>query len=92
MTLQLAQEGTTVTGRQSVDGVVPVFDRHRRRIRLARQIREGYMEDSTLIFNVEVLDGPERQINFTLNVSDDGMVGTVCGFTCGTVRLKRSNK
>ena len=93
ITLRLAQEGTTVTGRQSVVGVVPVFDRHRRqKIRLAEQIREGYIENSTLIFNVEVRDGPERQVNFTLSVSDDSMVGTVCAFTCGTVRLKRSNR
>jgi hypothetical protein len=93
ITLRLAQEGTTVTGRQSVLGVVPVFDRHRRQqIRLAEQIREGYLENSTLIFNVEVRDGRERQLNFTLNVSDDSMVGTICAFTCGTVRLKRSNQ
>jgi hypothetical protein len=93
ITLRLAQEGTTVTGRQSVLGVVPVFDRHRRQqIRLTEEIREGYLEDSTLIFNVEVRDGRERQVNFTLNVSDDSMVGTICAFTCGTVRLKRSNQ
>ena len=93
ITLRLAQEGTTVTGRQSVVGVVPVFDRHRRQqIRLAEAIREGHLENSTLIFNVEVRDGPERQVNFTLSVSDDSMVGTVCAFTCGTVRLKRSNR
>jgi hypothetical protein len=92
ITLRLAQEGTTDTGRQSVVGVVPVFDRYRRQIRLAEQIREGSIENSTLIFNVEVRDGREHQINFTLSVSDDSMVGTVCAFTCGTVRLKRSNR
>jgi hypothetical protein len=59
---------------------------------LAEAIREGYIENSTLIFNVEVRDGPEHQVNFTLSVSDDSMVGTVCPFTCGTVRLKRSNR
>jgi hypothetical protein len=92
ITLRLAQEGTTVTGRQSVLGIVPVFDRNRRRqILFVEEIREGHIENSTLIFNVEVRDGPEPQINFTLSVSDDSMVGTVCGFTCGTVRLKRSN-
>ena len=93
ITLRLAQEGTTVTGRQSVLGVVPVFERRRRQqIRLAEEIREGSLENSTLIFNVEVREGPERQVNFTLNVSDDSMVGTICAFTCGTVRLKRSNR
>jgi hypothetical protein len=93
ITLRLAQEGTTVTGRQSVLGVVPVFERRRRQqIRLAEQIRDGHLENSTLIFNVEVREGPERQVNFTLNVSDDSMVGTICAFTCGTVRLKRSNR
>jgi hypothetical protein len=93
ITLRLAQEGTTVTGRQSVLGVVPVFDRHRRQqIRLGEAIREGHLEESTLIFNVEVRDGQERQVNFTLNVSDDSMVGTICAFTCGTVRLNRANQ
>jgi hypothetical protein len=72
---------------------VPVFDRTRRRqILFAEEIREGHIENSKLIFNVEVRDGPEHQINFTLSVSDDSMVGTVCGFTCGTVRLTRSNR
>jgi hypothetical protein len=41
---------------------------------------------------VEVRHGRERQVNFTLTVSDDSMVGTICAFTCGTVRLKRSNQ
>jgi hypothetical protein len=82
-----------VTGRQSVIGVLPVNDPHRRQqIRLAEQIREGTIEDSTLIFNVEVLDGPERQVNFTLSVNEDSMVGMVCTFTCGTVRLTRSSR
>jgi hypothetical protein len=30
-------------------------------------------------------------VNFTLAVSGETMSGTVCGFTCGTLRLKKSS-
>ena len=65
ITLRLAQEGTTVTGRQSVVGVVPVFDRHRRRqIRLAEAIREGYIENSTLTLQLGSAGWPRTSGQF----------------------------
>ena len=90
ITLQLAQQGTTVTGRQSVTGVIPVFS-DARSLALSPEIREGTLEDSTLIFNVASSDAPGGQVNFTLAVSGETMTGTVCGFTCGTLRLKKSS-
>jgi hypothetical protein len=91
ITLQLSQEGTNVTGRQSVTGVFPVFGGERRdKLTLSPEIREGTLEDSTLIFNVASPDAPGGQVNFTLTVSGETMTGTVCGFTCGTLRLKKS--
>ena len=48
------------------------------------------LEDSTLIFNVASPDASAGQVNFTLTVSGEAMTGTVCGFTCGTLRLKKS--
>jgi hypothetical protein len=94
ITLRLAQEDTTVTGRQSVGGVIPFFGSHRRRqIILSEEIRGGHIEDSTLVFYVVVRDGPEDRVNFALGIDDDdNMQGSVCAFTCGTVRLKRSTR
>jgi hypothetical protein len=89
ITLQLAQEGTTVTGKQSVTSVIPVFG-EQPSIKLTPDIREGTLEDSTLIFHVAAPDAPGGQANFTLTVSGDTMTGTVCGFTCGTLKLKKS--
>jgi len=92
ITLQLSQDGTNVTGTQSVTGVIPVFGGEQRsRLTLSPEIREGTLEDSTLIFHVTSTDAPGGQVNFTLTVSGDTMTGTVCGFTCGTLRLKKSS-
>jgi hypothetical protein len=96
ITLQLAQEGTKVTGRQSVVSVTPLFGAQRGRrigqpIKLGREIRDGHIEDSTLIFNVQALDLASRQVNFTLTVSGETMTGTVCADTCGTMKLQKSN-
>src|SRR5262245_45282769 len=67
MTLQLSQEGTKVTGRQSVTGVFPVFGGPERgKLTLSPEIREGTLEDSTLIFDVASPDAPGGQVNFTL--------------------------
>ena len=90
ITLQLSQQGTTVTGRQSVTGVIPVFEPEGRKLTLMPEIREGTLENSTLIFNVASPDAPGGQVNFTLTVSGESMTGTVCGFTCGTLNLKKS--
>jgi hypothetical protein len=91
ITLRLAQEGTKVTGKQSVVGVVPLFgDQTGRQITLGEEIRDGHIEDSTLIFHVEARDTPAGQVNFTLTASGDSMTGTVCGHTCGTVKVKKA--
>lgn len=97
ITLQLAQEGTKVTGRQSVVSVTPLFGAQRGRrigqpVKLGREIRDGHIEDSTLIFNVEALDLVSRQVNFTLTISAETMTGTVCADTCGTMKLQKSNR
>jgi hypothetical protein len=89
ITLRLAQEGTTVTGKQSVVGVVPVFDT-RQQIVLGEEIRDGQLEDSLLMFHVRAENAPFDRVNFTLTVSGDTMTGTVCGYTCGLMKLKRS--
>jgi hypothetical protein len=90
ITLRLAQEGTKVTGKQNVVGVVPVFGTQQRDIALGEEIRDGQLEDSTLIFHVRAEDAPVDQVNFTLTVSGETMTGTVCGHTCGVVKLKKS--
>jgi hypothetical protein len=91
ITLRLAQEGDKVTGKQSVVGVVPVFgDPTGRQITLGEEVRDGHLENSTLIFHVAAPDIPGRQVNFTLTVSGETMTGTVCGDTCGTVKVKKS--
>jgi hypothetical protein len=91
VTLRLAQEGATVTGRQSVVGVTALFGSLMgRNITLGQEIREGEIEDSTLIFYMLAPDLPGRQVNFTLTVSGETMTGTVCGDTCGTVKLTKS--
>jgi hypothetical protein len=89
ITLRLAQEGTTVIGKQSVVGVVPVFDT-RQQIVLGEEIRDGQLEDSLLMFHVRADNAPFDRVNFTLSVSGDTMTGTVCGQTCGVMKLKRS--
>ena len=89
ITLRLAQEGTTVIGKQSVVGVVPVFDT-RQQIVLGEEIRDGQLEDSMLMFHVRAENAPFDRVNFTLSVSGDTMTGTVCGQTCGVMKLKRS--
>ena len=89
ITLRLAQEGTTVIGKQSVVGVVPVFDT-RQQILLGQEIRDGQLEDSMLMFHVRAENAPFDRVNFTLTVSGDTMTGTVCGYTCGVMKLKRS--
>jgi len=91
LTLRLAQEGTKVTGKQSVVGVIPLFgERQGQYLTLGEEVRDGHIEDSTLIFHVEAPDIPGRQVNFTLTVSGETMTGTVCGDTCGTAKLQKS--
>ncbi|MGH8064102.1 MAG: hypothetical protein ACRERE_02455 [Candidatus Entotheonellia bacterium] len=91
ITLQLAQEGTKVTGKQSLPAVMPVFGGEgQRQITLGTEVREGHLEDSTLIFHVAAPDTPAGQVNFTLTVSEQTMTGTACGYTCATLKLKKA--
>jgi hypothetical protein len=91
ITLRLTQDGTKVSGKQSVVGVVPVFgDPSQQEIILGEEIHDGHLEDSTLIFHVRAENAPVDQVNFTLAVSGDTMTGTVCGYNCGVVKVKKS--
>jgi len=87
--LRLAQEGTKVSGKQSVVGVIPLYGTGGQQIMLGEDIREGTLEDSTLIFHVTADNAP-GQVNFTLTVSGETMTGTACGYTCATLKLKKS--
>jgi hypothetical protein len=91
ITLQLVQKGTEVTGRQSVAGVTPLFggSEGAPQIALGTDVQEGSLEDSTQIFHVLASNLP-RRVNFTLTVSGETMTGTVCGDTCGVVKLKKA--
>jgi hypothetical protein len=90
ITLQLAQEGAKVMGQQSVVNVMPVFGSGETTYTLGAYIEGGHLEDSTLIFHVRAENAPVDRVNFTLTVSGESMTGTVCGYTCGTVRVKKS--
>ena len=89
ITLQLAQAGTKVTGEQSLPSVMPVFE-GAEPMRLGTEVREGHLEDSTLIFYVGAPDTPGGRVNFTLAVSGETMTGTACGYTCATLKLKKA--
>jgi hypothetical protein len=57
ITMQLAQEGTKVTGKQNLPAVIPLFGSQRgRQSALGQEVREGHLEDSTLIFYVRAPD------------------------------------
>jgi hypothetical protein len=91
ITIQLAQEGTKVTGRQNLPGVIPLFGSRRgRQIALGQEVCEGHLEDSTLIFYVRALDTPGGRANFTLTVIEETMTGTACGYTCATLKLRKA--
>ena len=91
ITLRLAQEGTKVTGKQSVVGVVPVFGSQQTTYTLGEDIQDSTLENSTLIFHVRTENAPVDRVNFTLTVSGDTMTGTVCGHMCGILKLKKSS-
>ena len=91
ITLQLTQEGTRVTGKNTVTGLMPVIDTTSGRPEaLGQEVRDGILEGSTLIFHVAARGGPSEQVNFTLTVGPEDMTGTACGFTCATVKLKKA--
>jgi hypothetical protein len=89
ITLQLAREGTKVTGTQSLPSVTSVFEAQSQ-TRLGTELRDGHLEDSTLIFHVGAPDAPGGRVNFTLTVSGETMTGTACGHTCATLKLKKA--
>ena len=90
ITLQLAQECTKVMGQQSVVNVMPVFGSQQQTYTLGQDIQDGTLENSTLIFHVSTENAPVDRVNVTLTVSGDTMTGTVCGYTCGKMSLKKS--
>ena len=90
ITLQLAQQGAKVTGTQSVVDVFPVFGPEATSYVLGAYIEDGQLENSTLIFHVRAENAPVDRVNFTLTVSGDTMIGTVCGYTCGKMTVKKS--
>jgi hypothetical protein len=90
VTFQLLQEGTKVSGKQSVVGVMPVYGTEAaQQLIIGQEIRDGHLEDSTLIFHV-VAENVKGQLNFTLTVSGDAMTGTACGETCAILKLKKA--
>jgi hypothetical protein len=92
ITLQLTQEGTRVTGKNTVTGLMPVIDMGSATPQaLGPEVRDGILEGRTLIFHVAARGGPSEQVNFTLTVDPEEMTGTACGFTCATVKLKKAS-
>jgi hypothetical protein len=92
VTLQLTQEGTRVTGKSTVTGLMPVIEVTSGTPQaLGQEVRDGILEGSTLIFHVAARGGPSEQVNFTLTVGPEDMTGTACGFTCATVKLKKAS-
>jgi hypothetical protein len=89
ITLQLAQDGNKVTGKQSVVGVVPVWGTEQRQMLIGEEVRDGEIDESTLHFYVTA-ENVQGQLNFTLTVSGDSMTGTVCGYNCAKLKLKKA--
>jgi hypothetical protein len=90
ITLKLAQEGTKVMGQQSVVNVMPLFGSQQQTYTLGQDIQDGELEDSMLTFYVGAEGAPVDRVNVTLTVSGDTMTGTVCGQTCGKMKLTKS--
>jgi hypothetical protein len=91
ITLHLRQEGNKVTGKQSVVDLIPVWgtEAAASTIAVGEEIRDGEIMDSTLHFHVTA-ENVQGQLNFTLTVSGDSMTGTVCGYNCANLKLKKS--
>jgi hypothetical protein len=91
ITLHLAQEGNKVTGRQSVVDLQPAWGEMAAASTVVVQpdIRDGEMMGSTLHFHVPT-EGVQGKLNFTLTVSGDTMTGTMCGYNCAALKLKKS--
>jgi hypothetical protein len=91
ITFHLRQEGNKVTGKQSVVDLIPVWGSQTdaSTIVVGEEIRDGEIDGSTLHFHVTT-EGVRGQLNFTLTVSGDTMTGTVCGYNCGKLKLKKA--
>ena len=91
ITLHLRQEGNKVTGKQSVVDLIPVWGPQTgaSTIVVGEEIRDGEIDGSTLHFHVTT-EGVQGSLNFTLTVSGDTMTGTICGYNCGKLKLKRA--
>jgi hypothetical protein len=90
ITFHLRQEGNKVTGKQSVVDLIPVWgpQTDASTIVVGEEIRDGEIDGSTLHFYVTT-EGVRGSLNFTLTVSGDTMTGTVCGYSCGKLKLKK---
>jgi hypothetical protein len=90
ITFHLRQEGNKVTGKQSVVDLIPVWGTEAAAsdIVVGEDIRDGEIDGSTLHFHVTT-EGVRGYLNFTLTVSGDTMTGTVCGYNCGKLKLKK---
>jgi len=91
ITFHLRQEGNKVIGKQSVVDLIPVWGTEAAAsdIVVGEEIRDGEIDGSTLHFYVTT-EGVRGQLNFTLTVSGDTMTGTVCGYNCGKLKLKKA--
>ena len=91
ITFHLRQEGNKVTGKQSVVDLIPVWGPQTgaSTIVVGEEIRDGEIDGSTLHFHVTT-EGVQGQLNFTLTVSGDTMTGTICGYNCGKLKLKKA--
>jgi hypothetical protein len=91
ITFDLNQQGNKVIGRQSLVDLQPAWGDQAAADTVAVQpdIRDGEMMGSTLHFHVPA-ENVKGRLNFTLTVSGDTMVGTMCGYNCATLKLKKS--
>jgi hypothetical protein len=91
ITFHLQQEGNKVTGRQSLVDLQPAWgtEAAASTVPVQPDIRDGEMMDSTLHFHVPA-ENVKGQLNFTLTVSGDTMIGTMCGYNCAALKLKRA--
>jgi hypothetical protein len=91
ISLDLAQDGNKVTGKQSLVDLQPAWGSQAapETIVVQPDIRHGEMMDSTLHFQVPA-ENVQGNLNFTLTVSGDTMTGTMCGHHCAALKLKKS--
>jgi hypothetical protein len=91
ITFNLFQQGNKVTGQQSLADLQPAWgtEAGASTIPVQPDIRDGEIMESTLHFHVPA-ENVQGQLNFTLTVSGDTMIGTMCGYNCANLKLKKS--